>query len=123
MPEPNEPPPQAPFRVQKKRLGTIHYVRDDGEFGFIKAEDFREDVFFHRTVWDSQGNPKLVPQIDMFVEFEIDDEFFATEKKLRAVVVRRTARPDGRRLTGRDTPHLVNLHHPKARRKRPDWRK
>jgi hypothetical protein len=28
----------------------------------------------------------------------------------------------GRKLIARDAPHLINPHHPKARRKRPTWR-
>lgn len=114
--------PKKPFRVQKKRLGRIRFIRQDGEFGFITAEDFREDVFFHRTVWDRCDDPYSRPEIDMFVEFEIDDELFETDKKLRATRVYRSERPDGKKLSGRDAPHLIIRHHPNARKKRPDWR-
>lgn len=121
MPKEPEDQPQKPFRVQKRRLGTIRFIRDDGEFGFIEAEDFRDDVFFHRTVWEAD-RPNALPAIQMFVEFEIDDEYFATEKRLRATKVRRTNRPEGRKLSGRDAPHLIIQHHPNARKKRPNWR-
>ena len=109
-----------PFRIQRRRLGTIRFVREDGEFGFIEPEDFREDVFFHRTTWD--GPPNSRPVADMFVEYELDDDYRAAENRLRAKVVRPTKRPEGKKLSGRDAPHLIVRHHPNARRKRPGWR-
>ncbi len=117
-PDPDRP---KPFPIQRKRLGQIRYIRDDGEFGFIEAEDFRDDVFFHRMSWESPHNQ--VPQEKMAVEFEIDDDHFREKNQLRAKVVRPTGRPLGRKLSGRDAPHLIIKHHPKARKKRPDWRK
>lgn len=114
--------PRKIFRIQKKRLGTIRFLREDGEFGFITAEDFRDDVFFHRTAWESLETRPVMPEVGMFVEFEIDDELFSTEKRLRAVIVRRTERPEGKKLSGRDATFQIVTHHPRARRKRPDWR-
>jgi cold shock CspA family protein len=150
--------------IQRRRLGTIKFIDQKGEFGFIEAEDFRDDVFFHRTVWegplvdtnqdkriryrldrsaedrgDATGRRRAAsesarnaPQpaenamtdslIGMYVEFEIDDEIFATDKKLRATVARPTDRPQGRKLSGRDATFTIVTHHPKARRKRPTWR-
>ncbi len=118
MPEPAELPP---FRVQRRRLGRIKFVEPEGKFGFIDAEDFREDVFFHQSVWESQG-PGHRPTVELFVEFELDEEFQAAEKKLRAKVVRQTSRPDGAMLEPTVDPHLRAKHHPKARRRRPTWR-
>lgn len=109
-----------PFRIQKKRLGEIKYVRDDNEFGFIQAEDFREDVFFHKMAWEA--DPRVLPQPLMYVEFELDDEHFEKTKKLRAKVVRPTERPAGRKLKASDSPYDIVFHHPRARRKRPTWR-
>ena len=145
---------RKPIRIQRKRLGAISSIAANGEYGFIDVEDFREDVFFHRTVWQSftatgqeepgtdesgrerprqerprQDRPrqdaKLLSQelAGMFVEFELDDEVFSTEKKLRAKVVRPTTRPRGRKLSGRDATFSIVTHHPKARRKKPRWRK
>ncbi len=114
---------EKPFYIQRRRLGVIKFVRPDGEFGFIDAEDFREDVFFHKSVW--QGEVRGVPCAPMegaFVEYELDEEHRAKEKKYRAKIVTLTDRPMGKRLSVRDTPHLANAHHPKARRKRPSWR-
>ena len=64
----------------------------------------------------------IEPEIEMWVEFEIDDEHFANEKKLRAKIVRPTQRPRGRKLTGRDATFQIQTHHPNARKKRPSWR-
>lgn len=165
MPE-NKPQPadeERPkkFRITRKRLGTIRFIDPKGEYGFIEAEDFRDDVFFHHSVWDpaeaadgqavvqnngplggrvskqpdrktprrgddrgAQNPLKLVPEelVTRHVEFEIDDELFETEQRLRATIVRPTRRPMGRKLSGRDATFKIVTHHPKARRKRPDWR-
>ena len=130
----DDEPAKKRFRIQRKRLGTVKYVSQDGEFGFIEAEDYREDVFFHRTVWEHAASPRTgtdQPQtsttlaatlVDSWVEFEIDDEHFANEQKLRATIVRPSNRPQGRKLSGRDATFKIIKHHPKARRKRPSWR-
>lgn len=111
---------EKPFRIQKKRLGEVKFVHENGEFGFIEAEDFREDVFFHKTSWESDRN--LLPQPEMYVEFELDDDQFEEKQKLRAKVVRPTQRPSGRKLKASDATFEFTFHHPKARRKRPTWR-
>ncbi|MEM9587362.1 MAG: cold shock domain-containing protein [Planctomycetota bacterium] len=119
MPErPDETPPK-PFRIQRLRLGKIRYMQPEGEFGFIDSEDFRDDVFFHHTVWESE---KVVPQEKIFVEFELDDDHRVATDKLRAKVVRPTRRPEGKTLSTRETPELQIKHHPNARKKRPTWR-
>lgn len=141
--------PKKRFRIQRKRLGMVKFINESGEFGFITAEDFRDDVFFHRTVWegplgeelpkkedDRVGNRRGRPSdrqprpdnalgetlVDTWVEFEIDDDHFANEQQLRATVVRPTDRPQGKKLSGRDATFKIIKHHPKARRKRPSWR-
>ena len=123
------------YAFQRKRLGSVRKIDQKGEFGFIEAEDFRDDVFFHKTVWQAENtsddasavarqiNPLSEELVDTFVEFEIDDELFRTEKKLRAKVVRPTKRPRGRKLSGRDATFRIITHHPNARRKKPRWRR
>ncbi|MGV3483476.1 MAG: cold shock domain-containing protein [Planctomycetaceae bacterium] len=121
--KPSNHEPQKRFHIQRRRLGEIKYMRPEGDFGFIDAEDFREDVFFHKSAWEGEiDGRRREPEVGIYVEFEIDEEYREQEKKLRAKVVRLTNRPMGKRLSGRDTPHLVNKHHPKARQKRPTWR-
>ncbi len=115
------------FRIQKRRLGKIKFLSKDGDYGFIVAEDFREDVFFHTSNWQGQMTREGVtrnvePAFDLWVEFELDDEQFDLDKRLRAKVIRPTDRPIGRKLSGRDATFHIVTHHPKARRKRPSWR-
>lgn len=128
-----ESPQRKPFRIQRKRLGTIRKIDEKGEFGFIDAEDYRDDVFFHRTVWQTEANSNAGVEtrgvetlsqdlLETFVEFELDDEVFASDRKLRAKVVRPTKRPEGKKLSGRDATFQIITHHPNARRKKPKWR-
>ena len=117
--------PKKPFRVERKRLGRITHIDEVGKFGFIDAEDFREDVFFHITDWQdgASSGASTQPEIKMWVEFELNDEFYEREKKLRAKAVRPTDRPTGRKLAARDATFHIVTHHPNARRRRPSWRK
>lgn len=103
------------------------FIHADRTFGFISAEDFRDDVFFHFRDWEGavtrEGRTRVfAPELEMWVEFELDDEHFANEKRLRAKVVRPTDRPVGRKLSGRDATFKIITHHPNARKKRPTWR-
>lgn len=104
---------------------------DEKHFGFIDAEDFRDDVFFHEDVFepvdlnrtDEFGRRSGLRAVEgLWVEYEIDDDHFEREKKLRAIVVRPTNRPGHRKLSGRDATFNIVTHHPNARRKRPTWR-
>ena len=40
------------FRIQRRRLGKIMFIEQQGTYGFIDAEDFSTDVFFHSVDWD-----------------------------------------------------------------------
>lgn len=113
--------PRPYIRVPRRRVGIIKYINDAGTFGFIDAEDFRDDVFFHHTVWDAScGLPK--PLVDQTVEYELEEEPKKHDNKLKARIVRPTKRPTGGQLEPTADPHLRAKHHPKARRKRPTWR-
>ena len=120
--------PKKKFRIQRKRLGKIVSIKEDKQFGFIEAEDFRDDVFFHFQDWEGaiERNGRtlqVAPELMQWVEYELDDEHFEKEQKLRAKAVRPTERPIGRKLSGRDATFNLVTHHPNARKKRPDWRK
>ena len=127
MPESDEDRIRNRYPIERRRLGKINYINDDGSYGFIEAEDFRDDVFFHNKDWEGgesgEGQSPIQPEVAMWVEFELDDAFFDREQRLRAKAVRPTDRPRGRKLSGRDATFQVVTHHPKARRKRPTWRK
>lgn len=128
MSSPEESTPEKKrFRIQRQRLGRITFTDREKEYGFIQGEDFREDVFFHFSVWEVPSNPKrdepTQPEVELWVEFEINDEYLDAENRLRAKVVRPTKRPMGRKLSGRDATFNIVTHHENARRKRPSWRK
>ena len=128
MTTPEEDQPKRRFRIERKRLGKIVSIKEENQFGFIEAEDFRDDVFFHFQDWEGEVSKdgrttNVAPEPLMWVEFELDDDHFANEQKLRAKAVRPTDRPIGRKLSGRDATFDIVTHHPKARRKKPNWRK
>lgn len=106
--------------MPRKRLGEIRHLDPTRPFGFIEAEDFRDDVFFHQSVWESQTD--MPPQIGMIVEFEIDRPHMKETGKLRATAVRPTNRPYTRRLSHKSDDRLTVKHHPKAQRRKPTWR-
>jgi cold shock CspA family protein len=105
-----------------KRVGIVSHVVPEKQFGFIEAEDFREDVFFHFDIFEPERLDQLPVQY-MPVEFEIDEQHRRETGKLRARGMRRTQRPISRRLVARDAPRLQIRHHPNALRRRPGWRK
>ena len=104
------------------------FIEKEGTYGFIQAEDFTDDVFFHSVDWDGRVTRngitrKINPEVELWVEFELDDEHRETQDRLRAKVVRPTSRPTGGKLSGRDATFRIVTHHPHARRKKPTWRK
>ena len=116
-------PPDPSLLIIRKRLGRIRHVDTAKKFGFIEAEDYREDVFFHLSQWESAGPRDPGPRKGQVVEFEIDELHRRNVGKLRATVVRVTKRPLGSRMTSKTDPHLMVKHHPKARQSKPKWRK
>jgi len=127
LPTDGQPEPKKKFRIQRRRLGQIKFVAEKGDYGFITAEDYRDDVFFHMSTWqpntpeeEQSTETELIE--GLWVEFELDDDQFDEDKRLRAKVVRPTTRPIGRKLSGRDATFQIITHHPKAKRRRPSWR-
>ncbi|MEM9367468.1 MAG: cold shock domain-containing protein [Planctomycetota bacterium] len=112
--------PRKRFRIQKRRLGAIKFVQPEKDFGFIDAEDFPEDVFFHLSVWDGERPDPI--EGGLYVEYELDDDHFDETKRYRAKVVRVTDRPQGKKLTAKDASFDFTHHHPNARRRKPTWR-
>jgi cold shock CspA family protein len=106
----------------RKHVGLIRQVLPEKKIGFISAEDFREDVFFHFNDFEPKKKDQ-VPLEEMPVEFELDHEHRRETGKLRVLVFRPTKRPIGRVLEPRDAPHLQPRHHPRSLRRKPGWRK
>jgi cold shock CspA family protein len=103
------------------RIGQIITVVTDRKFGFIRSEHFREDVFFHFTTL--QGlNPKRL-RIGQDVEFEIDELLRINKQKLEAILVQEPTKPLSHTLQEETVPGFKAAHHPKARRKKPSWKR
>ena len=103
------------------RVGEVVKVIPLKKIGFIRSEDFRQDVFFHFSAVDSAGRRDLIEGDE--VEYEIDEFARMERQELRATLVRISARPLTMRLKASDAPQLHSHHHPNARQKRPVWRK
>ena len=120
------------YDIERKWLGRIVRIVSAKSFGFIASDDFRSDVFFHfdrfepvdmdRT-YDDGTRVGMSPNEGLWVEFEIDHDHRRETDQLRASAVRPTRRPTPRKLSGRDATFDIVTHHPKARRKKPTWRK
>lgn len=106
--------------IQRKRIGEIRNIDLVRNFGFIQGEDFREDIFFHMSVWETDRN--MPPELGMIVEFEINQEHMRERDELRASVVRRTDRPYTKQLDLKEDERLTVKHHPNARKRKPIWR-
>jgi cold shock CspA family protein len=96
-------------------------VLPEKKVGFIRSEDLREDVFFHFSQVQQVGNSPLGAGDE--VEYEIDELHKIQKLRLQATLVRRSVRPLTMSLKPSDAPELKAKHHPKARKKRPSWRK
>jgi cold shock CspA family protein len=103
------------------RIGQIITLVADRKFGFIRSEHFREDVFFHYTTLEGL-NPKRL-RIGQDVEFEIDELLRINKQKLEALLVREPAKPLSHTLQEESVPGFKAAHHPKARRKKPTWKR
>lgn len=102
------------------RIGMVVKVIPDKKVGFIRAEDLRDDVFFHFSRVQQVGTLDL--QEGDEVEFEINELDKIEKRPLRATMVRRSIRPLTMRIQPSDAPELKAHHHPKARKRRPSWR-
>ena len=102
------------------RIGLVVKVIPDKKIGFIRADDLREDVFFHFSVVQLTGRRELAEGDE--VEFEIDELDKIEKRPLRATKVQRSQRPLTMRLQASDAPEFRSQHHPRARQRRPKWR-
>lgn len=103
------------------RVGKVVRVIPEKKIGFIRTDDLREDVFFHFSKVEKVGTLDLREEDE--VEFEIDELAKIENQRLQATLVRRSVRPLAMRLKQSDAPELKAKHHPKARKRRPTWRK
>ncbi len=101
------------------RVGRVVRLVREKNFGFILADEFREDVFFHFSKVDKASN---LPngQMKLEVEFEIDEYLRIEEGLLQATLVRPATRP--RTVSINELTDLVSKakHHPRARQRKPN---
>ena len=103
------------------RVGRIAKVVLDKKFGFIRADEFIDDVFFHFSAVAPDDKPEMWDQ-GQEVEFVLDDLLKINEKLLRATFVRGAVRPLTMTLSPAAAPDLHSKHHPRARQRKPTWR-
>ena len=105
------------------RLGVVIKVIPEKKIGFIRTQDFVEDVFFHFSVVDKAGQKFNEFMEGDQVEYEVDElQRIEGESRLKATLVRPTRRPIEKRINfGQDVKNRIQ-HHPKARQRRPTWR-
>ncbi len=103
------------------RIGQVVRVYPEKKFGFIFAENLREDIFFHFSIVDQNNNPDYW-EPGHEVEFEINEIERMDGGKLRATEVRTSLRPQSVKIEEHITPEFNHKHHPRARQRKPLWR-
>ncbi len=103
------------------RVGRIAAIIPTKNIGFIKADEFREDVFFHFSCVAQPDKPAFWIA-GQEVEFELDELLRMDTKQLRANLVRAARRPLSHVLDQTADRRMVAQHHPRARQRKPTWR-
>lgn len=104
------------------RVGKVVKLLHDRRFGFIRAENLRSDVLFRYSVVEPASLP-LTWYDGQEVEFDLDDLKRLEFGELEAAKVREATRPLSHRLIEAVKPGMAPAHHPKARRRKPIWRR
>ncbi len=104
------------------RVGIVVKLLHDRRFGFIRAENLRSDVLFRYSVVEPASLP-LTWYDGQEVEFDLDDLKRLEFGELEAAKVREATRPLSHRLIEAVKPGMAPAHHPKARRRKPIWRR
>ena len=103
------------------RVGRVIRMIREKSFGFIRADEFREDVFFHFSCVDRNTHPDQWPD-ELEVEFELNELLRIDEGKLQASLVRPATRPRAVAIDEIGDKVTKAKHHPKARQRKPIWR-
>ena len=103
------------------RVGIIAKLIEDRKFGFIQTDHFRDDVFFHQSCLQGLTFKRLYEGQE--VEFEINEILRLDEQKLEATIVQAASRPLSKSLDDQPQRGLRASHHPRARQRKPTWRK
>lgn len=103
------------------RVGVVVKLIYDRKFGFIQSDHFRDDVFFHFS--KVVGSRPDLWYAGQEVEFDLNEVRRLELNVLEAEKVQIASRPLSHMLNERDKPGMSPTHHPKARRRKPSWRK
>lgn len=103
------------------RVGRLIRTVPDRHFGFIQADEFREDVFFHFSAVDRQEYPEEW-EPGQEIEFELNELLRMDEQRLQATMVRRARRPLSYSLDNKPDPTSKAKHHPRALQRKPKWK-
>jgi cold shock CspA family protein len=103
------------------RVGKVVKLVHDKRFGFIRAENLRDDVLFR---YSAVVGPVKALQwyVGQEVEFDLDELRRLEFQQLEAAKVQVASRPLSHRLVETEESGLTPAHHPKARRRKPRWR-
>lgn len=103
------------------RIGKVVKLLHDRRFGFIRADNLRNDVLFRYSVVKPPARP-LQWIVGQEVEFDLDELYRMEHGDLQATVVQPATRPQSHKLDETLAPGMMPAHHPKARRRKPNWR-
>ncbi len=103
------------------RIGRVVRVYPEKKFGFIQADNLREDIFFHFSALAS-GVRADHWEPGQEVEFEIDELKRMEGEQLRATLVRVSSRPQEVKIQEGGLNTYSHKHHPRARQRKPTWR-
>ena len=103
------------------RVGLVVKLIHERKFGFIRADNFRNDIFFHYSTVGGGAKPDQWYE-GQEVEFELNEVRRLELGELEAALVQVASRPLSHILDEKLKPGLTPAHHPKARRRKPLWR-
>ncbi len=102
------------------RVGEVVKLAYDRNYGFIRADNFRDDIFFHfSTVVGSNPERWFLGQE---VEFDLNEVRRLELGELKAEKVQVASRPLSHKLDETQQVGMTPVHHPRAKRRKPLWR-
>ena len=104
------------------RIGKVVRIFPAKQFGFLAADNLREDVFFHFSTVP-QGDRPDGWETGQEIEFELDELRRIKEGDLKAKLVRIATRPQSIKVQEGGLRPTAHKHHPKARQRKPTWRR
>jgi len=103
------------------RVGQVVKLIHERKFGFIRADNFRNDIFFHYSTVVGPSKPDAW-DVGQEVEFDLNEVRRLELGELEAAKVQVASRPLSHILDEKLQPGMTPAHHPKARRRKPRWR-